>query len=181
MSSIHRRDHHDEYFCGWFFIVIYKWTWMWVMKKLWNLPHVRASGAALSTMVATHCMDLVCYRAFPLSQKVPLDSTLLALGWAESTPSRGTSRMNWHLSGFIVLTSTTYHLRSYMVILQHKTISFIILSQRGLPGVRNVIDNGEWASHWEIWKPGGTPATSFKGFLFTSAIKSLWKMLVFYY
>lgn len=30
-----------------------------------------------------------------------------------------------------------------MVILQHKTISFIILSQRGLPGVRNVIDNGE--------------------------------------
>lgn len=154
---------------------------MWVMKKLWVLSHLRASSARLSNMVATGCILLLYYRTFPLSQKVPLDSSHLALGWAKSTPFRGTNMMNWLLSCFLALTRTSHHPRSYKAILQHKTASFIILSQLGLPGMKNVIDNREWASCWEIWKPGETPATPFKGFLSISDTKALWKMLAFYY
>lgn len=154
---------------------------MGVTKKLLNLSRLRTSSALLHNMVATSCMQFLCYRTRTTSQKKTLDSAHLALAWAESTSFRGTDMMNWLLSCFLVLTRTSYHLRSYKAILKHETISFIILSQLGLPSMKNVIDNGEQASCWEIWKPGRTPATPFKGFLFTSATKALWKMLVFYY
>lgn len=146
---------------------------MWVIKWLWNLFHLRGSSAELFKSIVTSGTYLLCHRPFSASQKVVLDSD--TLGILSSQPSRRTNMMNWLLSCFPVTTGTSYHLKFYTVILLYETISFIILSQLGLLGMKYVIDSGEWASHWEVWKHGGTPATLFKGFLFISATKACGK------
>lgn len=152
------------------------------IKRLWSLPPLRASNAKLLFMVATSDIHLLHYRMFPPPQKVPLDSATLGIGFScINSLYRRTDMTNWLLICFLVLTRTSHNLealRGYPL-----RPSYLIYNSRQLSllGMKNVTGSGERASHGEIWKSGGTPATLFKGFLFTSATKALWKKLVFYY